>query len=261
MAVFEFELWDVANITPWGVPPKQSLSWFALTMGAFRMPVGNQVLFQYSPSICAHWGMASQDADYQVHAFARDMLIAFPHAITRLPPALESLAADWDSLRTAYKKVGPLWETAQNLMYLAWRWLGERSPWTSYLTMHPEITFLRVGDDVRICWDNRDRIVDGIPVWTATSGVYSLPVAEFEVECRDFVARLCDAMAKRIEGISAGNARTRIPLDAEDLQRQHRESVAELNSLFQPRTPDIPWDETIRALDEVLPEFGLGTIG
>jgi hypothetical protein len=40
------------------------------------MPVGEDFLFRYTPEVLAHWGIdpESRDADYQVAAFARDVL-------------------------------------------------------------------------------------------------------------------------------------------------------------------------------------------
>ena len=58
--LFEFELTPVECVAPWGEPLAQSLSWFALTDGAFRMPVGTDVLFSvHGGGACALGGRSS----------------------------------------------------------------------------------------------------------------------------------------------------------------------------------------------------------
>src|SRR4051794_23522280 len=98
MSLFEFELARVEDIVPWDTPDGPSLSWFALTDGLFRMPVGDQVLFEYSDEIMAHWGTTERNANYQIAAFAREMLGSVAAAAARLPERIERLAADWHRL-------------------------------------------------------------------------------------------------------------------------------------------------------------------
>ncbi len=88
----------IEDITPWGEPGKQSLSWFALSLGRFWMNVGPEQLFRYSPSILEKWNGATPYAEYQVAAFLRDVLGAVGPALGPLPAELEALARDRDLL-------------------------------------------------------------------------------------------------------------------------------------------------------------------
>ncbi len=193
MAIFEFELGRVEDILPWGEAGEQSLSWFALTDGRFHMVVGEQVLFRYTDEILSHWGKSERDADYQVAAFAEDVLGSVAAAVAPLSPRIERLASDWQRLMELKKPFDDV-RAEDDLWYEAWRWLGERSPWTSYLKACPTFQFVRVGAELRIHWDNREQMIDGLPVWTARQGVYVMSAEAFLDESSDFARRLLSAM-------------------------------------------------------------------
>lgn len=256
MALFEFELARVEDITPWGEPGEQSLSWFALTDGRFRMVVGEQVLFRYTDGIMAHLAISERDADYQVAAFARDLLGSVAAAVAPLPARISRLASDWQLLSELKKPTDDVPAT-EDFWYNAWRWLGERSPWTSYLAECPSIQFVRVGDEIRIHWDNRNLRIDGIPVWTAQQGVQVMSVEGFLEESRDFSRRLLTAMHDRIAGIESGTMKPQIEVSTSSLRQQHETWRAEFASYFGDYQPDIPWQETEKALLTIAEKKGL----
>lgn len=224
MALFEFELARVEDIQPWGPPDDLKLSWFLLTDGRFHMPVADQVLFEYSPEIEAHWGRSfdqvAQDprfaraVNYQIAAFARTMLEVASPAAARLPLRFERLASRWDALwELRDDDTDRESDQAVERWAAAWRWLGERSPCTSYLTASPKLHFVRVGEEVHLHWDNREKTIDGIPVWSASVGVLAMPTMAFIRECRDLADRLLDGMARRIALIQAESARPQVDVD------------------------------------------------
>lgn len=252
MPLFEFELARVEDITPWGEPGNRSLSWFALTDGTFRIAAGEQILFRYTPEVLAHWGMQQQDADYQIAAFARDMLGAVAAALTPLPALFERLVADWELLsRLQATSSQESSDVSAEDDYTAWSWLGERSPWTSYLNATPQLCFVRVGDEVHVRWDNRQWLVDGIPVWTAQHGVLAMPANEFLGECRSFADRLLDGMQSRINDIEANRARPQVPVDVFALREQQETWREEFETYFAPYKPDIPWGDAERAVRRI----------
>lgn len=259
MSLFEFELTPVEEIAPWETSEGPSSSWFALTYGRFRMPVGDQILFEYSDEIMAHWGTSGRDAEYQIAAFARDMLGSVAAAKAPLPERVERLASHWDRLSELQLEAdrGDESEEARALAYAAWRWLGERSPWASYLVAEPRFQFVRVGEEVCIHWDNRHQKVDGRPVWTAQVGVHAMSVESFVHECRDFAERLLREMDDRIGAIEAGAVRAQTALAPESLRDQQKTWRAEFESYFKDYQPDIPWDEVERALQLIAIRKGL----
>jgi hypothetical protein len=256
MALFEFELASVEDILPWGEPGEQSLSWFALTDGRFRMVVGEQVLFRYTDEILSHWGKSERDDDYQVAAFAREVLGSVAAAIAPLPPRIERLASEWQLLMELRKPTDDV-RAVDDLWYEAWRWLGERSPCTSYLAACPTFQFVRVGAELRIHWDNREQRIDGLPVWTAQQGVHVMPVEDFLDECNDLSRRLLSAMHERIAGLETGAMKPQIEVNASSLQEQHETWRAEFASYFGEYQPDVPWQETENALLAIAEKKGL----
>lgn len=250
MALFEFELARVEDMIPWETADGPSWSWFAWTDGRFRMPVGDQVLFEYTDEIMAHWGNLVRHADYQIAAFAREMLGSVTAGAACLPERVERLAADWNRL-TELRRGAILEEAgedADEIAYTAWRWLGERSPWASYLVANPSFHFVRVGDEVRIHWDNRHLLIDGRSVWTAQVGVHVMLVEAFVNECRDFSSRLLREMDGRIGAVEKGAVRAQAVLNPESLRAQHEEWRAEFDSYFGEYHPDIAWPEAELAL-------------
>jgi hypothetical protein len=262
MPLFEFELLPVEEIAPWGEPGKPSLSWFALSYGIFRMVVGEQTLFRYTPEILAHWGShdpRQRDVHHEIAEFAREMFDCVAAAIAPLPPFFEALAADWTLLRRLeeFSRRGEKASKDDDRYYTAWRWLGERSPSTSYLIAYPEISFLRVGSEVRLGWDNTRRLVDGITVWTAGSGVLAFSVDAFVAECEDFAERLLKAMESRITDIEAGRCHPQTAVDIASLRQQQETWRALFAAAFYEHEPDLPWDEAEAALRAIAGEMGV----
>lgn len=254
MALFEFELHPVEHIRPWGEPGSQTLSWFALSLGSFHMPVGGETLFQYSPEILSHWGADEKYADYQVAAFAREMLGSAAAGAARLPERIERIAAHWDAVTA----VLPVAAADNERHYAATRWVRERSPWTGYLTACPRFSFVRVGDEVFIHWDNRECSVDGVKVWTATQGTYVLSVDAFRVECHDFADRLLKAMNERLDDIVAKRAAPQIDVDLAALRQQHQTWRNEFETtLGTTYSPGIPWEVAEDAMRSIARERGI----
>lgn len=240
MPLFEFELRPVEEITPWGEGAGRNLSWFALTDGYFRVRAGGDTLFEYTDAVVSHFGLPRREANYQIAAFARDLLGSVAAGVAPLPADVERLASDWERLMELVRRFP---EEAE-----AWRWLGERSPWTSYLAAAPRVQFVRMGDVVRIHWDNRECTIDGLPAWTAQYGVHAMAPDAFLAESRDFAARLLGAMEERIAGIEHGVLRPQVPVDAASLRAQHETWRRELESYFRDYEPDVPWGEAEAAL-------------
>jgi Family of unknown function (DUF5984) len=206
MALFEFEL----------APPGTmgSDNWFNLSWGSFRINVGEQVLFRYADGT---------DATYQLASFARDALSKVAGGVAPVPELIERM--DRRELMRLYRV-----EVDEELHYTAFRWMGQRAPWMSYLSDRVHFYYLRIGDDLHIRWDNP-------PAWAAREGEYVLPVDVFLDECRGFADRLLSQMRERID---------------DSMLQQHEIWRSELASYLRlEHEPDIPWDGTLAALREI----------
>jgi hypothetical protein len=181
-------------------------------------------------------------------------------ALVPLPPELARHAADVHGFaelqgRTARVRDQAATGEMAELYYTAWRWLGERSPCTSYLTQCPRFWFVRLGDDIQIGYDNRSCVADGVPVWTAQLGSHTVSIDEFSAATRGLATGLLAAMSARIDAIRDGRVAPQAPVSADALREQHAAWSAEFDDYFQPRTPDVAWDATLAAfaaLGEVL---------
>ena len=217
MALFRFKLAAIESIEPWGEPSNPSLSWFALTLGDFWIDLGRDELFRYTPAMLATWGLTKPYPNYQIAAFVRDIRSCVAPALTPLPVELQRLAADvyrlaelQSSTRRAADAMGT--DQASDLYYAAWRWLGERSPCTSYLVESPQFYLVRLGDEIQIGYDNRGCLIDDIPVWTAQIGAYRISVEAFAAAVTEVSNALLDAMAERIDDLDGGRAMPQAPI-------------------------------------------------
>lgn len=259
MALFEFELQPVETIIPWDSEDGPHLSWFALTYGLFSMNVGDQTLFEYTDAIQRRWNCGSARADYQVAAFARDLVGCAGAAIAPLPARFENLARRWPDLDRAQRvsASSTQGDAEADLQWSAWRWLAERTPDTGYLVGAPEVHFVRVDNQVRILWDNRAKMSDGIPIWTAEIGMYELPVESYVQECASFIDGLLSNMSRRIDSIESGLAKAQAAVDPEKLREQQDAWEKELRSYLEEREPEIPWSEAERAMETHARAIGL----
>src|SRR4051794_30795315 len=99
----------------------------------------------------------------------------FPEVLEPIPPDLWARVSTPDQV-AAWMQGADRWfdacehDSAWDAYYLAVNWYEQRKLSTLPIVPSPSIWFLRVGDTIRVRWDNRDAIDDGIPIWSATVG-------------------------------------------------------------------------------------------
>jgi hypothetical protein len=247
-----------------------------LTDGHFRIEAGKEALLRHSPAIILRWGLLNEDAEYQVACFARDVLKSVPAVASPIPTFFQNIVRDEALFRRLQKSptqhsrekvpAGVIAELEveksnrafEQDYYNAFRWLGERSIWLNYLTYCPDIWFVRVGDEVWIHWDDVDKKFEGIEVWTARRGTYSISVQAFLAECHGLSERLLSAMESRIVSIENGSVRAQIPLDTVSLRDQLLSFKNEFDtSLSAKYRPDIDWKESQKAMRAIAFKSGI----
>ena len=100
-------------------------------------------------------------------------------------------------------------------------WLGARSLDSGHLRPSANINVWADASRVHIDWDNRDRLFEGAPAWSAMQGTYSLPRERYMEEVRSFHQRLMEAMSRRVEQVAAGALGAEIEVDIPALSREH----------------------------------------
>jgi hypothetical protein len=255
--IFNFTLRPLKDVEPWG--PDRSLSWFGLTDGWYWLAVGDSTLFQYTEAILNVLsqptnGPFSRYADYQVARLwenFRDLL----------PAALEPIPADVLTYSPFVEKV---WDYASSddspdildpfhdLVEAGTNWWSMRELSRGHLVASPFIRFWRVADAINIGWDNRECLVDGVPVWTAAGGVVEFPFENFLLEVKSFRDRLQTSMRERIDEIQNAGGLTDIKIDIDRLvaEQEERFPISDLR-LERPMVTD--WDAVRNAIKELRP--------
>lgn len=277
----DFRLRPLPEITPWhdvdGSNPH--LDWFGLTDGWYWLKVGEVELFRYRRTVLDKWAREAQGAqwftrmnglpyvDYQVAQFWGDLLGFLPDVLAPVPPRLAFALTSgvWTQWRreaeVAMAEVLPE-RDARNLLYDATRWLGKRKLDSAYLVSGPNIHCWSDGEQVHLQWDNRNCMLDGLPLWEATAGHHALLCTAFHQAIHAFDARFMRRMADRVAIAQAGWARPDVTLGphlAETQVVQARWAQGRL-AASAPQEPD-DWDMVFAAIAsiEALPRFASGT--
>ena len=184
----------------------------------------------------------------------RDVLGSAAVALVPLPAKLADVQALTNRLVAEEGSV-----EATDLLYRAWRWLGERAPWMSYLTATPRFAFVRLvaPDRLRVGFDNRECLIDGVAAWTATHGHRDFAPATFESNLRNLADRLLAEMADRLDRVAEGKSTCQAPVDLVALRAQHQTWATELRGYLSPRAADVAWSDTLAALRGLATRYDL----
>jgi hypothetical protein len=254
--LFNFRLAPLDMIEPWGSIDSPTLHWFGLTDGVYWIEVGDQTLFEYTPQVREQSGIPRY-CHYQVVRLHEDVLRIFPHAMEPVPAAFRRwIAADHDGQWPVFPDIwyehrpepitdDEYWAVIES----ASAWIDERTLQANHLSPPASIRLWSDDRDVHIEWNNRDKLIDGAPAFTALAGRFSLPRADFEREVRSFHDRLMDEMTARIESIIDGALDPGIGIGLAQLAREHAHRRSMLRSLSTSAGTD--WAVVAKAIAEI----------
>ncbi len=272
---FHFQLRQMADIEPWhdGDGSHPHLGWFALSDGWYWIEVGSAELFRYSQPLVDTWKSehsgepwleALPYVDYQVVRLWEDMIEILPSALEPIPLRLTlalGSGGTWMSWSYAAEKVvkqalpsNEVWD----LLEAASGWWWSRHLDTAYLVGGPQIWFWSDGSSACIQWDNRECILDGLPAWEAGVGDYTMPVADFVAEVRDFDTRFIASMHDRITLAQAEWSRPDVALEGDlDQEQAARSRWFERSILAADKHESTDWSAVFRAIKRIeeLPGF------
>lgn len=247
VAMFEFTLRPMDEIAPWGRPGDLSLSWFALTDGYYHLDVGGQKIWRYSEEGCRAqgWSFPPSPPGFEL-SVAYQVARPFEDLIEILPSVLEPVPADIARhLETAeahrsWNDFVSDWDwhddTEGGLL-----WVCDRTLDSGYLRAGPDITFWRVDDVIRIRCDNRDKLLDGVAIWSSALVELELPLGVFLDAVRAFGNDLIAQMDERTTAVERGWSRDGVRLKAADLRRDHEERATWLEAAVARRRPPTDW--------------------
>jgi Family of unknown function (DUF5984) len=264
MALLEFKLKPLKEVMPWGEEPELNLHWFGLTDGIYYMNVGEEQLFRSSKEILLHWKKEYPDmdincpyVDYHVVRLYEDLLEILADVLQPIPAELQQYIESQESTESWENKLWNFFnstddEETEELYYLATQWWNScRRLSTMHLSCGQKIWLWRTDDTIHIRWDNESMEIDGIRPWTAVSGDFVLPQAQFEEEVRDFHSRLMTEMSNRIEELKTNNPIPHISIDLPALEREHEERKLSLDRALN-RPPDVNnWDDVVGAINKL----------
>lgn len=260
--LINFTLVPIESIVPWGEPGSHSLHWFGLTYGEYWIQAGQATLFEYSDH--ARNAGINRYCDYQVVRLYEDLLDMLPYILEPVPePLVRYISGESASAwRLAYHAWCDKDDDVADADYLgdladaAVSWSGKRRLDSAYLSPSANIAIWSDREHVHIEWDNRDRLFDGKPAWSALLGAYRMSRDEFIEETRSFHVRLMDQMAARVDRVVAGCLPPGISIDLPGLVREHGQRRSSLDSALKAAIPGTDWQRTERAIREILEAQG-----
>lgn len=228
-----------------------------MTDGQYWINVGSETLFEYSEPARVRLG-APRYCNYQVVRLHEDLLAMVSHVIEPVPAELTRYIAG-DRGR-AWSEKASAWYAAKadreddrywQIIDSAGIWVGNRTLDSAYLSPSASIRIWSDESLVHIEWDNRSKLVDGVPAWSALCGSHSLPRDEFVREVKSFHTRLMEEMGERVKQVVAGALPPEVRVDLPNLQREHEKRRLLWEGMFAgPATPT-DWKATYEALLEI----------
>lgn len=249
--LFNFILLPLQEIEPGRPGDKRFPSWFRLTEGQYWIQAGQHALFEYSPSARPF----PKYCDYPVVRLYEDVMQILPYVLEPIPAALAPhiqgangnawcaaraslLAAMPDSLG-----VEPYCKLSSDCL----NWWYDRRLDTGYLLPSACIRTWSDESTVHIEWDNREKLLNAVPAWTAVLGSYHLLRAEFIREVRSFHDRLMEQMGERVAQVLTG-----APPDVTlDLWQQHQQRSLPIDRLLAGPATKTDWDQVTEAIRKV----------
>jgi hypothetical protein len=195
---------------------------------------------------------------YQVARQYEDVIEALPYIMEPVPADLVSHLSGGGRWRTtdcmaAWSEARPERDDDEywNMIEHAVTWIGRRELSTAHLS--PSVDFVMWSDDaaVHVEWDNRAKLFQGVPAWSAAQGSFSVPRRQFADNVRAFHDRLMQAMAERVRAVAAGALPPGVSVDVAVLLRE--QNARALQSAMNFGSPPIPtdWKAVRRALQAI----------
>ena len=254
--LINFTLVPIENIRPWGSAGNYRLHWFGLTDGEYWIQAGEAALFEYGDN--AQIAGANRYCDYQVVRLYEDLMEMLPYILEPVPEPLVQYM--WGETAKAWQRTYSAWgdknfdildrSRFDEIFDAAVLWAGKRWLDSGYLSPSANIAIWSDEKHVHIGWDNRDRLFDGKPAWSAILGTYQMPRNEFVEEMKSFHLRLMEQMAARIVQVQQGALAPDIEIDLPRLVTEHEQRIRMLDTSLSLH-PQTDWKEVGRMIREI----------
>jgi hypothetical protein len=259
--IFNFALQSLNEVHPWG--PEHRLHWFGLTCGWYWINLAGTTLFEYTDEIRNHWkismpGAPGRFVDYQVARLWEDVNDLLPAILEPVPPDVLSQAPQVEKIIERFYRSNRLsdigWDSLAETVEEATGWWSMRLLDSSHLTASPTIRIWRDRDVVNLRWDTRRGLFDGIEVWTAACGEYTVSIDEFIAEVKGFRDRLRAAMQTRVDQIEKDGGIKGVTIDVARLLEEQHDRFSNFDARFN-RPTITDWANARAALNEARRAF------
>lgn len=260
---FKFQLLPIEECDAFGQPGNLSQNWMGLTDGWYWIELDGVELFHYSQEILEYWERIESQktllpyAPYYIMRLWEDAIDLLPRILESLPKALVRKIRVYGSWDNWEKRVDDLLDsdpTVDDDTYvLTVEWWRKRRLSSGHLKYGPAIPFWNDGKLIHVEWDNRDRILNGIPVWAAQQGQQSIPVNDFIEAIQFFDAEFINAMGQRVEQVRQHWPRPDVSIDIDALEYQHQRESAYLAQELNRRAEIEPtdWKKVLEAIAKI----------
>jgi hypothetical protein len=143
---------------------------------------------------------------------------------------------------------GEQYDAAWHIAEAAFTWIQRRTLDTLYLSAGAGIYMWSDTSTVFVGWDNVDTSYEGLPAWSAGSGVFSFPRESFLQEARSFQDRLTGQMEERVKLVLAGALPSRIHIDDLNLRREQDEHRCWIENAIAAPHPATDWGDVHNAI-------------
>lgn len=264
--LIEFELFHPSEIHPWNNSEGNDpyLTGYTLSQGFICFNVGDQKLLEYSPEIRAHWNDEVQPlADQMIESVYLDLIDPLGQFLRPIPedllwwmmPQRAAPGGRWITLCSHVWNDNCVVDCTLLANKICDAFAGRSLQRWDRLVQAPDINIWATETEVFVGWDNREKLVDGIPVWTASLGIQRVARDDFLAEMQDFRDRYFAAMTQQLSLVRSGvlkpEIRTDVELDAARVREDEAKPLTNYlaaGSRFEPTD----WNEIRIALKQTL---------
>jgi hypothetical protein len=265
----EFELFHPSQIFPWNNSEDNDphLTGYQLSQGSICFNVGDQRLLEYSPEIISHWKDAPNIADQMVGRIYVDLIEELNRFLEPIPedllwwmmPQRDAPGIRCWALYSYVSNASTVVDCSLLADQICDAFAG-RTLLLDRLVQAPDLYFYASEANAFMSWDNREKLEDGIPVWTASHGAMSFERDDFLAEMQSFRDRYFDAMERQFALVRSGALKPNIRTDIERDEMYLREDKAKSLTEYLAKPTDFEptdWDAVRIALKQTLDLTGL----
>ncbi len=253
--LIEFEFAPIETLRGAG----SQLSWYELSDGYFQFNTEPERLMVYSDAFLDRYAAAEgirlrPQVQYYIARLWEDVAGAYPDLMDPVPSSIVERVApylgawrDWQDRTEAFLERTPEIdqdsERVTHFLELANGWYQQLD--AGYLKAPPGIIGWSDETHVHVQWDNRDAVEEGVPVWQAGAGHYTIAKDAFFEDLKAFHRSFMAGMANRIDAASQLPADRGVVVDTPALFAEQRERTALLDMAVSrsPKRSSATWQE------------------